>query len=368
MNRNFGDGMRIVCLLIILTSCTVFGFASDSPLSQPVATLDLSELLPAGQGEPSWATVAFSSETAIAVGLCRTAGAMTCSLSLVRWENGTLQRLAQTLKFDSGTHIHPASGGQILGFQSSRPTVLYSADLSTLHELPKQLSQLWLVSPSGKTLAASVDGSWKLYRLTDTLEPLREGTGDMQSVSDEIVVIQDGKTMKIETLEGKQLGSFSVPRQAGGYYSAARPLGDTKLYLDDCNSVWVVGFDGSTELQMHPGKGCSLGDTKSSADGQRLLFDFTSRKVPGLEHAIESARTIATLGMAGAEDANREWVRVFDTLTGGPCFDWHRSFSATYSQVRSAAISPSGEYVAIAAGSALSIYRLPAVCEASTGK
>jgi hypothetical protein len=66
--------------------------------------------------------------------------------------------------------------------------------------------------------------------------------------------------------------------------------------------------------------------------------------------------------MVGPEDVNREDVRVFDTVTGKSCFDWHRSFPVTYSQVRSAAISPSGEFVAIASGNTLSIYRLPSVC------
>jgi hypothetical protein len=70
--------------------------------------------------------------------------------------------------------------------------------------------------------------------------------------------------------------------------------------------------------------------------------------------------------MAGAEDVNREDVQIFDTVTGKSCFNWHRSFPPTYDRVRSAAISPSGEFVAIAVGNTLSIYRLPAECAAST--
>ena len=112
---------------------------------------------------------------------------------------------------------------------------------------------------------------------------------------------------------------------------------------------------------MHPADACDQGN-RTSSDGRRLLFDVTSHRASGLIGMLERLRTITSFGMVGAEDVNHEEVRVFDTVTGGSCFDWHRSFPSTYSRVNSAAISPSGEYVAIAADDALSIYRLPAVC------
>jgi hypothetical protein len=77
----------------------------------------------------------------------------------------------------------------------------------------------------------SAPGYWKLYRLTDRLETLREGAGEPRSVSDETVVIPDGRVIRIETLDGEQLGSFAVPEEAWG--SQAAPLGNTKLYLHD---------------------------------------------------------------------------------------------------------------------------------------
>jgi hypothetical protein len=341
----------------------MLAFASDPPLPQPVATLALSGIYPSCQGQPAWVTVAFSSETSIAVGLCRRDCAnKECSLFLVRWEGGTLRPVAQTLRFDSGVSIHPASEGQILTIRSLPPTVLYSADLSTSHDLSIPLS---LVSPSGRTVAEIARGSWKLYRLSDRLEPLREGTGDLRSVSDEVVVIQHGKAMEVETLDGRRLGSFSVQDEVSGFHAAL--LGNSKLYMADCRKrVMVVDFDGRRQLEIHQHGLCAQGDTTSSPDGRRMLFDFTSHKANGLQNVLESVRTITTLGMAGEEDFNREEVRVADTVTGKTCFDWHRSFSMTYSQVRSAAISPSGEFVAIAAENTLSIYRLPAVCGAST--
>ena len=338
--------------------------ASASPQLQPVASLALSESPTSGEVEAAWASVAFTSETSIAVGVClRDFINQKCSLVLVRWEEDTLQTFAQSLRFDPGVSLHPAGEGRILAIQGLSPAVLYSADLSNVHDLPKQLSRF--LSPSGKTVADWARGSWKLYRLGDRLEPLREGAGNLQSVSDEVVLIQDRKVMRVETLDRKQLGSFFLPSEAEGYYASAGSVGNNKLYLDDCKSVRIVDFEGRTLLKMHPRKGCSVGDTSSSADGRRMLFDFTDHKVSGLRHVLESVQTLTTLGMAGPEDVNREEVRVFDTVTGKACFDWHRGFPATYSRVRSAAISPSGVFVAIVAKDKLSMYRLPADCNES---
>jgi hypothetical protein len=344
-------------LLSVVIACSLTAFASDPPLPQPVATLALSSMHPSLQEESTWVSVAFSSETSIAVGLCHwDCASKECSLRLVRWGGGTLRAFAQTQQFNYGASIHPASDGQILAGWW-QPTVLYSADLSTRHELPQHLSH---VSPSGRTVSESARDSWKLYRLSDKLEPFREGTGELQSVSDEAVVIQERKVLRVESIDGKPLGSFSLPDEAWGYHAAL--LGNSKLYLDDCRrTVKVVDFEGRTQLEMHPQGGCDQGK-RSSADGRRVLFDFASHKASGLVGVLEGLRTITSFGMVGAEDVNREDVRVFDTVTGASCFDWHHSFPSTYIRVSSAAISPSGEFVAIAEGDTLSIYRLPEVC------
>lgn len=363
MENGCGIG-RILWLLIALIGCAVCSFASDPQLPTPIASWALPETHSSGQRESNCATVAFSSETSIAVGLCREDYvSKECSLVLVRWEGGTIQPLAQTTVFDSDLSINPASGGQILARQPwLQRTIVYSADLSRVRDVPKHLSR---VSPSGKTAAEQMRGEWKLYRLNDSLEPLREGTGDLRSVSDEAVVIQEGKAIRVETLDGRQVGSFFVSDEVLGFHAGL--LGNSKVYLPDCRrTVRAVDFEGNTQLKMHQAGLCGLDDTRSSADGRRILFDFTDHKTSGLRHMLESIGTIITLGMEAPEDFNREVVRVFDIITGKSCFEWYRTFPMTYSQVRSAAISPSGEFVAIAAGNTLSIYRLPPVCEAKT--
>lgn len=350
--------LRFLRSFVLLASCATLCFASQPQMPHPMAALDLTELLPSGQGELSWLTLAFLSETSIGVGVCQADRGSKCSLSVVRWENGTLLRIAHTSELNPGASIRAAGDGKILVLQPGLPTVLYSADLSTRHELSKQLS---LVSESGKTVAEITPGSWKIYRVTDRLEPVREGTGNLQSISDSLVAIRSGNVMRVETLEGKEVGSFSLP-SSGSENISAGLLGDSTLYLDDCRMVRVVNFDGKPLSSMHLDKGCSRDDTRSSTNGKRILFDFASHKVNGRQHVLESIRTITTLGMSGAEDVNAEDVRVFDTVSGGACFEWNRRFPPTYSRLRSAAISPSGEFVAIAADKKVSVY---AVCSGS---
>ena len=366
MRLKYGNSAVRILGLVLLVQCTRLASASDFPLPVPTATLELSTLLPRGSGEPTWETVTYLSESSLAIGLCRY---KVCSLSLIRWEEGNLTMSAQTFRFERGVSIHPATHGRLFTAPSLHPTILYSADLSQSQELAKDIAR---VSPSGKTVSEWSHDSWKTYHLTDTLEPIREGNGNLQSLSDELLVIQDGKTIRTETLDGRRIGSFSLPSIA---WSHVAVLGNARLYIDDCRKARIVDFNGKVYREVHPkdlyrqgGKWftdasvCAQGD-KSSSDGRRILFDFATRKVPRLQHFFENIHTITTLGMAGPEDVNGEEIRVIDTGTGKLCFGWHRSFPSMNWLVQSAAISPSGESVAIAAGGKLSIYRLPAVCD-----
>jgi hypothetical protein len=98
------------------------------------------------------------------------------------------------------------------------------------------------------------------------------------------------------------------------------------------------------------------------------LFDNFGRKISMFRNAGEILLAVGTLGAGVAdEQSNREEVLVLDTSTGDSCFDWKRSFAeGSVALAQDAAISPSGEFVAIAAGGTLSVYRLPKVC--GTGK
>jgi hypothetical protein len=313
--------VRALSLLVIWMICILGSYASTPPQPQPAATLDLFTLLPPGRGELGWTTIAFVSETSIAIGLCRQSAGDKCSHSLVRWEGGVLRLFAQTPKFSGWVSVHPASDGRILTTWIRSPQVLYSHDLSTSFHLPSFID---VSSQTGRTVATISKGGWKIYHLSTTIEPIREGTGSLRSISDEVVVF--GNIMRTETLEGKLLGSFSVKPEEK-CYNNTQPLGDNKLYLSDCKSERIVDFNGTEQLKLRPPKGCCDYDNSWSANGSRLLFDYTRRDVSVFRNVGEIALALGTLG-AGVGELwnNRQEVRVVDTVTGASCLDWRRSF------------------------------------------
>jgi hypothetical protein len=103
-------------------------------------------------------------------------------------------------------------------------------------------------------------------------------------------------------------------------------------------------------------------DSTSSTNGRRVLLDLNDREVSKPQHLFDDMRAIWTFGMIYPEDNNREVVQVVDTVTRKSCFDWQRTFPMGGTRRKSAAISPSGEFVAIKVENTLSIYRLPSEC------
>ena len=134
------------------------------------------------------------------------------------------------------------------------------------------------------------------------------------------------------------------------------------LYLDDCKKIRVVDFNGKQQTELHPPNGWRAHQSWSG-DGKRLLFDNFDRKISIFRNAGETALAVGTLGAGVADGDNREEVMVLDTSTGNSCFDWKRRFPmGTVALAQDAAISQSGEFVAIAADGTLRLYRLPQVC------
>jgi hypothetical protein len=154
-------------------------------------------------------------------------------------------------------------------------------------------------------------------------------------------------------------------------------LSDTTIEVAACPTVrrdatcsfaffrWENGILKHSEepVNVKTGGFVELVESTPSADGRRMFVDFNDKEVPKFQHVLDCIRTVATLGMSADEDVNREVVQVADTATRKTCFDWRRTFPSTYYRMRAAAMSPSGEFVAIKLGNELSIYRLPAVCE-----
>jgi hypothetical protein len=360
---------RVLTVLALAITCLVTGSASDSTRPQPVATLDLSRLL--SPGAVSVESIAFVSDASIAVGLCQRRPGRSCSLSLIHREGEVLQPYASTLQFGRGMSIHPSSGGQILITPTGKsPAVLFSADLSAAQDLPSlhlvSRSGNTAVETSGHTAAERRKGTWKIYRILPKMELIREGTDQLEDISDQVVVLREGDVIRTETLDGKLLGSFSVGPKAKCHGRPHLASAD-RLYLGGyCDGARTVDFNGKNEQKLHPPKG--WGGLAWSGDGKRMLFDHYSRRISIFRSAGEDFVAFATLGMGvGDELDNRQEVEVLDTFTSASCFDWKRGFPENSESLnQDAAISPSGEFVAIAAGGTLAIYRLPPICE--TGK
>lgn len=332
---------------------------SNLPGPEPVATLDLSQLL-AGTKDPSAQSIAFISDTSIAVSLCPHGSTTGCELSLLRRDGNTLRAYAaSTSHIRQGASIHVSGDGPILITPFlSYPAVLFSPDLSITRELP----DVFFASPSGNTGAGVMKDGWKLYHIGPQIKLTREGKGSFRSVSDEVIVFQDGNMMRIETLQGTPLGSFSVKPETK-CYNLAYPLGPNRLYFYDCKKIRIVDFGGREQSELHPPKGWRAHQFWSQ-DGKRILFDNFGRKISMFRNIGETLLAMGTLG-AGAVDEqdNREEVLVLDSSSGDLCFEWKRSFpEGSVALSQDATISPSGKFVAIAAGRTLSVYRLPEIC------
>jgi hypothetical protein len=352
--------IRVLVVLAAMMSIAVVGYASNASEAELIATLDLSQL-PAGSSDASAESIAFVSDTSIAVGLCPnpTTG---CSLSLLRREENALRPYASTSRFRRSSSLHVSSDGEILATPvGAAPALLFTPDLSVTQEI----SNVFIASRSGNTAAGLTRGGWKLYRVKSKVELIREGNGSLRSLSDEVVLFQEGNMMRVETLQGARVGSFSVKPEKK-CYNVAYPLSANRLYLDDCKKIRIVDFSGREQAELHPPNGWRAHQFWSG-DGTRILFDNFGRKISIFRNAGELALAVGTLGMGVADEQdNREEVVVLDTATGDSCFDWKRSFPmGSVALAQDAAISSSGEFVAIAAGGRLSVYRLPEVCSKS---
>src|SRR5579864_4765479 len=86
-----------VLRLIVLLSCIGFASAQTSPVQpQPLATLDVSQLLPEESVKLTLTTVAFSSEDSIAVETYQAAvQGPQFAQYVVQWRSGSFNRVAQ---------------------------------------------------------------------------------------------------------------------------------------------------------------------------------------------------------------------------------------------------------------------------------
>jgi len=341
----------------------VMGFCSSvhaGELPKPIAQIELPQLLPVR--EEILANVAFVTDTSIAIGL-RAKYAGESKLTLLEWKNGELRPVASTRDFGLDIlNLHRSPGG-ILAVGVTGSAFFYSADLSSR----RPIERVHGISPTGTIVLHRTKDGWQLQRFDSHEEVLRRGHDELLSVSDDVVAVRQKTVLSIETIDGRVVGSFQAPAESK-CPAHVRILAGGRLYVDDCKGVRIVDFNGNTKLRMRRPKGWSanrIGFDPASADGNRLLSVNFSRKISFLHRAGEILVAITTLGMGVSDEVdNREEIRVVDTRTGGMCFDRLRSFPMGWASPfeNVAAISPSGDFVAVATDRHLSIYRLPSMC------
>jgi hypothetical protein len=214
-------------------------------------------------------------------------------------------------------------------------------------------------------VAEQNSGNWTLYHFDPKADPklvlIRQAARNLEATSDEVVVFHDEGVIRTETLQGKVLGTF----EAKGYRELELGDGD-KLLLHDEKGFRVVDFKGTEQLRLRVPRGSGpYVFFALSADGNKVLSDTFGRSAtaPVGWANIAAAAAIRALDVEWAPTHER--VQVMDTVSGGSCFDLRRSFAeGSESGTHNAALSPSGEFLAIAVEGVLSLYRLPAACGA----
>lgn len=206
----------------------------------PIATL------PLVSGDEQNATVAFITEETIAVARYAppAKGVFPGSIITVAWRDGNLKASAEEFfSFDTmalGGGLYGVSSGRILSKLTRTPWLL-SGKLQKLEDLPSQI-----VPPEHQgSLVGSLQGfdHWKLYRLGPPLSLVREGPGEILSVSDQVLVSRGDREVRVETIDGNLLGSFQFPPRSkcGG---RAEILAPDRLLVTGCGSDRITDFHG----------------------------------------------------------------------------------------------------------------------------
>ncbi len=359
-NRStIGVWLGVACLMV----GDVAAFAIESEPPDPIVRLQIEGLSPSLPGSILGATLAFSSEQAIALCVCRAPTG--CDLYLIRLTSHGPEietRVATPKQTGIGGGVFAVAGGKLLG-KSHNDHYLYSADLQHQQTLPFRLAPN--PAPLSETVAGLGANGATIYRLTSEFEPVRQVRDEILAVSGNRVLFRQGDFVKIETLNGHLLGSFQIDPVAKCGILAEFVGSKNRVLLANCRGLNIIDFNGTKQLLLRapPGWGHRHG---WSADGRRLLFDQYTRSVSAYQSFVEFFSDLLTrssgLG-ASDEQSNGETVQVVDTESGKNCFSWDGPHTPLgRAGEYHADLSPSGSLLAMVTKTSLLIYRLPTSC------
>lgn len=293
------------------------------------------------------ATLAFLTDTTLAVQVCQLSGTGYCELQVFTLTDGQLHPMARAAGI-AGGELHRAHDGFLLVHGDGQGS-LFSQDLTK-----QEVFGANLVSNSGNTFATTgsvgrppgLRATWTAYRTYPSVEIIKEGTGQLLSISDEGLLAEEKGRLYFERFDGTQRGEINGER--GELVEGGRVFQDSG-YL----STQVSDVNGRFIGRLQRPKGEAEMYWNSNAD--RVLFDcFDEHK----SFARKVGDVLVPFGQTCCPN-NEERIRVVEVNTGKICFNYYQRISF---QDRHADISPSGELVAVLTRSSIEIYRLPAHC------
>jgi hypothetical protein len=327
-----------------------------SPQPQSVARINLDEIVASPNRDASPVFLAGDS-----IGLLVRSGrppSGDSKIVVLRLARGKLQIVASTSKANEGDEVYAASDGRLVIAAVSHAE-LYSSDLRTTLEIPvRQRLLLRSFFPRSATIGESDLHDWTVFRLAPEMPTMRKGSGQLLSVSDDVVVFRLDDAIRIETKDGRLLGSIPVPSKTKGG-PIAEIAGRDRLFVHFSEKDRIVDFQGKQIARIHQPDGWGFRHGWS-AHGTRVLFDHYTRAASPADRAIDA---LADVFVPVPEQDNGEIVRVIDAATGAVCFTiLSKGKLFGPSGQYHADLAPSGRLVGVATQAEFTIYSLPETC------
>jgi hypothetical protein len=326
----------------------------------PLATLHLDALPENTVGS----AIAFASEDLIAVGRHPSSFQSPGTITTVRWRDGKLYPLATLVipkYFSTFGGLYSAANGSFFS-TLTRPPELLSEKLTLIGEIQ---SKIVFMAFSRPDLVVEEYGqtSWRVLRFSPQgTTVVQHGPTGFLSLSDRLIAYQQGDEIKTETLGGQQVGTFTVMPRASCDLRALI-VGVDELFLNDCDSSWIVDLNGKRKIKLPEPDGWGFRYSQSN-DGKRMLFDHYTRRVSSVQQVGEFFQAVVTFGAEPNEESTGEIIRVVDTTTGKVCLDLDRpTHQLGMAGEHHADVSPSGDFIAVSERDQVSIYAVPKMCK-----
>jgi hypothetical protein len=351
--------LKVFLCFALAYLCVIPGtVAGQKSVPQPLYTTDISDLIPSGKNIYVTGSLAFLSDKTLAVVMCSNVG---CNIETFEIEDTKVRTVARQDALGRFSDLFRAPTGGVVLTLPGPETVLLDWRLDRSRTIPKTWLSPATISDTGAMFVQSVGKKWQIFKIEEPTIPIRSGTGEPVSVSDERIAYIEEGILKIDTVDGRHLGSFRAAKP-----SEANPhvqfLGKDRLWFDDAKKPQIRDFNGKILLSFKKTDGWGF-RTGRSADGSRVVLDLHTRHVPLMQNVKETTVLFLSFGMGvGDESDNGETVRVVDTNTGKLCFEWKSRPDFLSGGDYHADLEPSGHRVAIMTRTSLSIFELPSTC------